>query len=110
MPASRQPHRELSELADFTVDRDQATVLLGYDIEADRQAEPCPFSGRLRREEGLEQLLSVFGRNTHAVVPYPDLNRVTDLARRDLQDRTKCAIPIAPPLVGGIEAVADEVQ
>src|SRR5205814_2191233 len=37
MPASRQPHRELGEVADFAVDRDRAAVLLGYDLVAYRQ-------------------------------------------------------------------------
>ena len=36
MPPARQPHRELSEVADFAVDRDGATVLLGHDLVADR--------------------------------------------------------------------------
>jgi hypothetical protein len=54
MSAARQPHRELSEVADFAVDRDGATMLLGHDLVADRQPKPGAFTGRLGREERLE--------------------------------------------------------
>ena len=54
MPASRQPHRELGEVADFAIDRDGAAVLLGYDLVADRQPKPGALAGWLGREERLE--------------------------------------------------------
>jgi hypothetical protein len=70
MLASRQPHGEFGELADFAVDRDRSAMLLGYDIEADRQAKPGTFAGRLGGEERLEQLISVFTRNADTVVAH----------------------------------------
>src|SRR5215831_9433142 len=54
MPASRQPHRELGEAADFAIDGDRAAVLLDYDLLAYRQAGPRTFAGRLGCEERLE--------------------------------------------------------
>ncbi len=59
MTASRQPHRELGEIADFAIDRDRATVLLSYDLVAYRQAKSRTFAGRLGCEERLEQFLAV---------------------------------------------------
>jgi hypothetical protein len=60
MPPSRQPHRELCEIADFAIERDRTAVLQGYDLVAYRQAKPGAFPGRLGREEGLEQFLVIF--------------------------------------------------
>jgi len=54
MSASRQPHRELGEVTDFALDRDSTTVLLRYDLVADRQPKPGALAGRLGREERLE--------------------------------------------------------
>jgi hypothetical protein len=54
MPASRQPHRELGEVADLTIDRDRAAVLQCHNLVADRQAEPRTLAGRLGCEERLE--------------------------------------------------------
>jgi hypothetical protein len=45
VPASRQPHRELGEVADFAVDCNGAAVLLRYDLVADRQSKPGAFAG-----------------------------------------------------------------
>src|SRR5262252_5504630 len=99
MPASWQPHGELGELADFAVNGDRAAMLQGYDLVADRQAEPSALAGRLGGEERLEQLLPVFRRNADAVVAHPDLDGVADLTRRYLQDWTVCAIRLAQPFV-----------
>src|SRR5215472_14801085 len=109
MPASRQPYRELSEVADFALDRDRAAVLLGHDIEADRQAEPGALAGRLGGEERLEQLLPVFPGNADTVVAHPDLDAITHFTSRDLEDRAIRAVAVVATLVGGIEAIADEV-
>ena len=54
VPASRQPHRELGEVADFAVDCDRAAVPLGYDLEADRQPKSGALAGWLGREERLK--------------------------------------------------------
>ena len=73
MSASRQPHGELGEVADFAIDRDGAAVLLRYDLVADRQPKPGALAGRFRREEGLEQLVPVlqgeYRRHCHAPGP-----------------------------------------
>src|SRR6516225_4534554 len=110
MPASRQPHRELGEVADFAVDRDSAAVLLRYDLVADRQPKPGALAGRLGREERLEQLIPVFRRNTDAVVTHPHLDAFAELAGRDLQCRAVSAATLAATLVSGIEAVGYEVE
>src|SRR5215469_365143 len=110
MSASRQPHRKLREVTDFAVDRDGAAVLLGYDLVADRQPEPGALAGRLGREERLEQLVPVFQGNTDAIVTHPDFDAFAELAGRDLQCRAVSSVALAAPLVGGIEAVAYEVE
>jgi hypothetical protein len=46
MSASRQPNRELGEVADLAIDRDGAAVLLRYDLVADRQLRKSVFVGR----------------------------------------------------------------
>src|SRR6516165_7418757 len=110
MPPSWQPYRELRELAHLARDRDRAAVLLGDDLVADRQAKPGALAGRLRREEGLEQLLPVFPGNADTVVAHPDLDRITDFARRNLQHGAERAVARATTLVRGIEAIADKIQ
>src|SRR6266446_7831137 len=81
MRASRQADRELGELAGNAVDFDRAAMLLGDDVVADRQAEAGALAGRLRREEGLEQFVTMFGRDPGAVVAHPDLDFVAEIAR-----------------------------
>ena len=110
MPASRQSHRELGEVADFAVDCDGAAVLLGYDLVADRQPKPGALAGRLGREERLEQLVVVFRWNTDAIVTHPDLDAFAELAGRNLQYRAVSSVALAAPLVGGIEAISYEVK
>src|SRR5215471_17408110 len=110
MSASRQPYRELGEVTDFAIDRDRAAVLLRDDLVADRQPKPGALAGRLGREERLEQLVPVFRRNTDAIVTHPDLDALAELAGRDLQCWAVSSVALAAPLVGGIEAVADEVE
>src|SRR6516225_4914536 len=105
MSASRQSHRELGEVTDFTVDRDGATVLLGDDLVADRQSKPGTLAGRLGREERLEQLVPVFRRNTDAIVAHPDFDASVEPAGRHLQCRAVGSAALATALVGGIEAV-----
>src|SRR6516225_10239659 len=109
MSASRQPHRELGEVADFAVNRDGAAVLLGYDLVADRQPKPGALAGRFGREEWLEQFLLVFRRNPGAIVTNSDLDSVAKVAGRDLQDGAERTVVLKSTLVGGIEAIAYEV-
>src|SRR5215471_12427218 len=108
--ASRQPHRELGEVTDFAVDRDGATVLQRYDLVAYRQPKTGAFTGRLGREERLEQLVPVFRRNTDAIVAHPDLDASVEPAGRHLQCRAVSSVALATALASGIEAVADEVE
>ena len=51
-------------------------MLLDDDVVTDREAEPGAFSGRLRREERIEDLLFHLGWNAGAVVADPDLHAV----------------------------------
>ena len=68
MPAARQAHGELGERAHLAVDLDRTAVLLRDDVVADRQAEPSALTGRLGREERLEQFVPDLGRNAGPVV------------------------------------------
>ena|ERR1044071_4589482 len=51
---ARQSDDEFSELADLAVDLDGATVLLGYDVVADRQPQTGPFASGFGREKRLK--------------------------------------------------------
>src|SRR6516162_11276052 len=110
VPPTRQPHRELGEVAHFAVDSDRAAVLLGYDLVADREPKPGALAGRLGREEGLEQFLPVFRQNTDAIVTHPHLDAFAELAGRDLQCRAVICANLAATLVSSIEGVAYEIE
>src|ERR1700751_3126493 len=71
--ASRQSPRELGEVTALAIERDGTTVLLRYDLVADRQSKPGALAGRLGREERLEHLVPVLWRNAYAIVRHPDL-------------------------------------
>jgi len=108
--ASRQPYRKLRIRTQFAVYLDCAAVLLRYDVVAYREPESSAFSGRFRSNERLEQFIADLRRDPRAVVTNPDHDLVTQIARRDSQHGT---IPIGSfpvALVGGVEAVADEVE
>src|SRR5262245_65007798 len=102
MSASRQPHRELGEVADFAVDRDGAAVLLRYDLVADRKPKPGALAGRLGREEWLEQFVPIFRRNAHAIVAHPDFDAFAELAGSDLQSWTGIRVAFRTSLLRGI--------
>ena len=59
-------------------------MLLGDNVVADRQAQPGSLAGRLGREERLEQLVAKLRRDAGAVVAYRDLDRIAQIAGRDL--------------------------
>ena len=105
---SGQSHRELGELANFTVDRDGAAVLFRYDFVADRQSKSGALASRLGREKWLEQFFPVFERNADAIVAHSDLDAFAELAGCDPQCRAVSAVALAAPLVSGIEAIAYE--
>jgi hypothetical protein len=77
--SARQPDSEFSELPDPAIDGDRAAMLLGHDVVADREAEPGPLAGRLCREKRLKQLVLDLRGNACTVVPYRDLDRISDL-------------------------------
>src|SRR5215471_5475049 len=110
LPGTRQADRELGELAEHTVDLDRSSMLLGDDVVADREPETRPFSSRLGREERLKQLVPDFGRDAGAVVAHPDLDRLAEIAGRDLQGRAIGSPAVAAgALGGGVEPVAEQV-
>src|SRR5215472_15051754 len=92
MMAPRQADRELGECINLTVDCDRAAMLLGDDVVADREAEPRTFPGRFRSEERLKKTVAVFRRDAGAIVAHPDLDGLTEIARRDLQYRAERVI------------------
>jgi len=47
----------------------------------DGQAQPSPFTGRLGRKEGIEQLLLRLRRDTGAVVADPNLDAVAEMTQ-----------------------------
>src|SRR6516162_10845072 len=102
---------EFSELALTAVDLDRAAMLLRDDVPADREPETRPFAGRFGREERLKQLVPDFGRDAGAVVAHPDLDRFSQIAGRHSEGRSVAGPAVAAgALVGGVKAVADQVQ
>src|SRR5207237_6669618 len=102
---------EFSELADPAIDSDRAAVLLGHDVIADRETEPCPLAGRLGGEEGLKQLVLNLGWNADAIVSHLHLDRIGEIPRRHLQNRLEIRITsLLLALGGGVETVADQVE
>ena len=81
-PRSRQNDPEFGELAGLRIDLYRPAMLLDDDVVTNGQAEPSPFTGRLCREERVEQLLLYLGRNPGAVVAYPDFHAVAEILGR----------------------------
>ena len=79
---TRQYDLELGELARLRIYFDRTAMLLHDDVVTERKAETGPFTGGLRRKEGVEQLVSYLSRDAGAVVPYPDLHAVTEVFGR----------------------------
>src|SRR5258708_6458971 len=108
---ARQADGKLGELAQLAVYRDRAAMLLRHDVVADRQAEPGALAGRLGGEERLEQFAPDLRIHAGAVVAHRDLDRIAQLARRHLEGRLEAHIVRRrTALVGGIEAVAEQVE
>src|ERR1041384_8785819 len=76
LPSSGQGDRELGELAGLAVYHYRPPMLLSDDVVADRQPEPGAFASRFSREERLEQLVAVLGRDADTVVTHPDLDSI----------------------------------
>ena len=71
-----QADSEFSQRSRFALHRDRAAMLLGDDVVADRQTQLRTLAGRLGGKERLEQLVLDLGRDAHAVVTHPNLDRV----------------------------------
>src|SRR5205085_12097154 len=90
---------------------DSAAVLLGHDVVADREAEPGPFSGRLCREERLEQLVPYVRSNPDPVIARSDFDRIAEVSRRHPQGRLEFRVAsLSLALRGSIEAIAKQVE
>src|SRR6478672_8026081 len=86
-------------------------MLLDDDVVTDGQAQPCPFTGRLGRKEGIEQLLLRLRRDTGAVVAYRDFDAVAETLGRCSQRRLVVAsIRLGLTLHCRVEAVGNEVK
>src|SRR5579872_1223941 len=108
---ARQAHDEFGKLADAAFDIDAAAMAARHDIIADGEAEPGTLAGRLGREERREQLGADPVGNAYAVIAHADLDRLAEVSRRNLEGRLEFRLgAVALALVGGIEAVADEVE
>src|SRR5947209_5111690 len=86
-------------------------MLLGNDVVANRKAQAGSLAGRLRREERLEQLVSVPCRNADTVGAYSDVDRATEILRRYFQTRLETrVVPFALAFRCGVEAVREKIQ
>ena len=56
-------------------------MLLDDDVVTDGQAQPSPFTGRLGRKEGIEQLFLRLRWDTGAVVADPNLDAVAEMTQ-----------------------------
>ena len=111
LEATRQPNREFGELADPTINGDRTAMLLCDDVVADRQTEAGTLTGRLRREERLEELVLDLGGNAGAVVADANLDGIAEIAGRHRQGRAEIRSAVfAPPFGRGIEPITDQVD
>jgi hypothetical protein len=79
---SGQDDPDFRELARLRIDLNRSAMLLDDDVVTDGQAKSSPFSGRLGREERIEDLLLHLGWNAGAVVADPDLHAVAEVLYR----------------------------
>ena len=84
---ARENDPKFGELAGLGIDLYRPAMLLDDDVVTDGQAEPGPFTGRLCREERIEQLLLHLGWNAGAVVAYPDFDPVAEVLGRGSKRR-----------------------
>src|SRR5262249_31724934 len=95
----------------LALDGDRAAVLLRNDVVADRQPQPGAFAGRFGCKERLKQFVSDVGWYAGAVIPYADLHAHVGLAGGYRYGRPKGGLAIRlRSLVGGVEAIANEVK
>src|SRR5579871_511741 len=87
--AARQCNDELGKCAGFSLDVDPAAMLLDNNVMRHRKAESCSFPGRFGGEEGIEHLLSYFGRNPAAIVANSDFDCPAEVFRRRAEDWLK---------------------
>ena len=75
---TRQNNSKFGELAGLRIDLYRPRVLLDDNVVTDGKTEPSSFTGRLCREERIEQLRPYLRRDAGAVVAYPDFDLVTE--------------------------------
>src|SRR5262249_49629601 len=78
---------DFSELARLRFYFDKPTMLLDDNVVTDGEAKAGAFSGRFRREEGIEHLLFHLGRNTGAVVANPNFHAIAEALGRGSERR-----------------------
>ena len=70
---------KFGELAGLRIDLNRPAMLFDDDVVTDGQAQPSPFTGRLGRKEGIEQLFLRLREDTGAVVADSDFDAVTQV-------------------------------
>ncbi len=108
--AARQSNDKFGECVRFAGHGQLPTVLLYYDIVADRQAKPGAFPGWLGGEEWLEQLVPDFRGYADAVIAHVDFHRIADIARAHPQGGGKVVAFNRLAFARGVEAVTEQVQ
>src|ERR1700730_6951828 len=101
---------KFGELADLAIDGVRAAMLLGHDVVADREAKPGALTGRLGREERLEQLVLDLRDYAGAVVADADFDCIAEISCRYLQHRLKAGLIAPAAFGGGVETVAEQVE
>src|SRR5262245_26130518 len=86
-------------------------MLLHNDVVTDGESESGSFSGRLRCEERIEDLVFYFGWNTRAVITNPDFHKIAKASCRGHQSwLIAIAIDLAFALCRRIKAIRNQVQ
>src|SRR5215471_1563901 len=85
-------------------------MLLHYDVVAHGQPEPGTFTGRLCREERVENLLPDVRRNARTIVTDSDFDPVAEISCDRLQLRFKAVARYRCALGRGVKTVRDQVQ
>ena len=102
---------DFREFARPRIDLDGAAVLLDDDVMADGQAKAGALSGRLRREEWIEDLFLHVRRNTGAIVPYPDFYAIAKALGRGSEDRfIAIASGLRLAFCGRVKTVRNQIQ
>ena len=108
---TRQDDPDFGELPRLRVDLNRPAMLLDDDVMADGETKPCPFSGRLGREERIEDLFLHLRKDAGAVVAYADFDTVPKVLGRGSKGwLVVAAIRFRFALGRRIKAVGDQVE